>query len=75
MAEKNEEKKLPDILKHYVLPPLETMDGIFKAKCKHCHKTISRTTKVTTNWLKHMASFGSVVTNITSIYIYRYIYI
>ena len=31
------EKKLPDILSHYVLP--ESLDGIFKGKCKHCTKT------------------------------------
>ena len=50
------EKKLPDILDHYVLPSMEALDGIFRAKCRHCHKSISGTTKVTTNWLKHMVS-------------------
>ena len=47
-------KKLPRILDHYILP--DTLEGTFKGKCKHCSKLISGTTKVTTNWLKHMVS-------------------
>ena len=47
-------KKLPRILDHYTLP--ESLAGTFKGKCKHCGRHISGTTKVTTNWLKHLVS-------------------
>ena len=47
-------KKLPAILSHYILP--ENTEGTFKASCKHCYKFISGSTKVSTNWLKHMVS-------------------
>ena len=36
----------------YVLP--ESLEGTFKVKCRHCNKVIPASTKVFTNWLKHM---------------------
>ncbi len=43
-------RKLPTILKHYCLP--DSLEGTFKANCKHCNKSISGCSKVSTNWLK-----------------------
>ena len=43
------EKKLPT-----VLITLSLWKASFKAICKHCDETISGSTKVSTNWMKHM---------------------
>ena len=59
------EKKLPAVLSNFILP--DALDGLFKAKCKHCHKTISGMTKVSTDWLKHMVGIGKLP---VCIYIY-----
>ena len=45
-----EQKKIPIALQQsYGLP--ESLTGVFKASCKHCGKSISGSTKVSTNWL------------------------
>ena len=51
------EQKIPAVLSNFVLP--EDSKGVFKANCKHCYKTISGSTKVSTNWLKHMVALQS----------------
>ena len=48
------EQKIPAVLSNFALP--EDLKGVFKANCKHCYKTISGSTKVSTKWLKHMVS-------------------
>ena len=58
------ERKRPTVLSNFILP--DALGGVFKAKCKHCHKTISGSTKVSTNWLKHMVSSGMPIRHVTS---------
>jgi len=56
MAEMTDKKqKSPSVLKHYQTPEI-LPEGDFKVKCKYCQKDIIGSTRVTTNWWKHLVS-------------------
>ncbi len=60
----NPKGKFPLVLNDYVLP--ESLDGKFKAKCKHCNKVISGTEKYPPTgrniWLVSSLSNNSIIT-------------
>ena len=56
VAKKVKKQNTPAILKHFDEVPEVLPDGDFKPKCKYCGKEIAGSTKVTTNWWKHLVS-------------------
>jgi len=66
-TEEMAEKKILSILSHFNLP--NCVYGIFKAKCKHCHKTISGSTRLST-WLDSLHNFNDYIKHFIVLHLY-----
>jgi len=73
VARRVKKQKTPAVLKHCDEVPEVLPDGYFKPKCKCYSKEITGSTKVTTNWWKHLVSTCNfIIISITHDFLYLY---